>query len=260
MTEILHGHLYDYPKYYDLVYGSDWRAEFDFLQACFDKHSDRPIQRLFEPACGTGRLMIKLAERGYEVAGNDLNAKAIAFCNERLLRRGYPSSAQVGDMSDFRLPRKVDAAYNMINSFRHLMTEAAARSHFECISRCLAKGGLYVVGIHLTPTEGNRVEEEEWAARRGNLAVVSSMWTTDLDLKRRIETVGMSFDIYTPTQHTRILDEMYYRTYTARQFRNLLARTPELEPVAVYDFTYDIGETIQVGPQSEDTVWVLRKR
>jgi hypothetical protein len=28
--------LYDYPRYYDLVFGSDWKAEFDFLTAAFD--------------------------------------------------------------------------------------------------------------------------------------------------------------------------------------------------------------------------------
>ena len=30
--------LYDYPHYYDLVYGSDWKAEIDFLTGVFDKH------------------------------------------------------------------------------------------------------------------------------------------------------------------------------------------------------------------------------
>ena len=79
MTTIIEGHLYDYPKYYDLVYGSDWKAEFEFLSACFGKYGARLIRRLFEPACGTGRLLIKFAEAGYEVSGNDLN-RAAALC------------------------------------------------------------------------------------------------------------------------------------------------------------------------------------
>ena len=36
MPETIVGDIYDYPKYYDIVYGSDWRAEFDFLEDIFE--------------------------------------------------------------------------------------------------------------------------------------------------------------------------------------------------------------------------------
>jgi SAM-dependent methyltransferase len=89
MPEILSGGLYDYPAYYDLVYGSDWKAEFDFLVACFEKHALRgAVQRVFEPACGTGRLLYRLARAGYEAAGLDLNPKAVEYCKRRLERLG----------------------------------------------------------------------------------------------------------------------------------------------------------------------------
>lgn len=259
-ADVVEGHLYDYPKYYDLVYGSDWKAEFDFLQACFGKHTDLSVYRLFEPACGTGRLMIKLAEAGYEVAGNDLNAKAVRFCNDRLERRGFPRSAFVGDMADFRLRRKVDAAFNTINSFRHLENERAAESHLRCIADSLRRGGLYVLGLHLTPTHGDRIDKEAWSARRGNLAVISTLWTEGIDTRRRIEHIGMTFDVYTPTRQFRIVDSMHYRTYTAAQFRALLKKVPELEVVETYDFAYEIDRPITVGPETEDTVFVLQRK
>ena len=103
MPEVLQANLYDFPKYYDLIFGSDWKAEFDFLRACFDEHALRRVRRVFEPACGTGRLLIKLSQAGYEVGGNDLNSKAIDYCNARLTRFGFPASAVVGDMSDLSL-------------------------------------------------------------------------------------------------------------------------------------------------------------
>ncbi|NQU21999.1 MAG: class I SAM-dependent methyltransferase, partial [Candidatus Nealsonbacteria bacterium] len=81
--ETIHESLYDYPKYYDLLFGSDWKTEFDFLEACFERYAQRPVRRLFEPACGTGRLLAKFATAGYEVAGNDLNARAVEYCNAR---------------------------------------------------------------------------------------------------------------------------------------------------------------------------------
>lgn len=257
--EVVEGHLYDFPKYYDLVYGSDWKAEFDFLEDVFEKHTDRVVERLFEPACGTGRLMIKFAQAGYTVGGNDLNEHAVAFCNDRLERHGFDRTAVVADMADFELQTPVDACFNMINSFRHLPTEAAAEAHLHCVAKSLAPGGLYVLGLHLTPTEGDRITDEAWSARRGNLAVVSTMWSDWLDLRKRKEHVGMRFDVYTPTRHFRIVDDMTYRTYKAKQMLDLLRRIDELELVETYDFSYDVTDPIEIAADTEDTVFVLRR-
>jgi hypothetical protein len=64
-TTIVHGTLYDYPKYYDLVFGEDAGLQCEFLMGCFDLYADRRVRRLFEPACGSERLLIKLPKRGF---------------------------------------------------------------------------------------------------------------------------------------------------------------------------------------------------
>ncbi|TWT90956.1 dTDP-3-amino-3,4,6-trideoxy-alpha-D-glucopyranose [Pseudobythopirellula maris] len=261
MPDKLEGSLYDYPKYYDLVFGSDWKAEFDFLEECFAKHARGRVKRLFEPACGTGRLLMRFGRAGYEVAGNDLNAKAIDFCNARLRRHQLAESAEVGDMCDFRLKRKACAMFNTINSFRHLGTEAQAVAHLGCVAAGLRRGGIYVLGLHLTPTAGPpESDEESWAARRGQLSVLSRMWSIDLDRRRRRETVGMSFDVYTPTSTRQLLSTIDFRTYTARQMADLIAKVPALEAVATYDFAYDIDKPVSVDPETEDVVFILKKQ
>ncbi|WP_437201506.1 class I SAM-dependent methyltransferase [Planctomicrobium sp. SH664] len=260
MTDPIPANLYDYPKYYDVLFGSDWKAEYDFLNAAIERYSKCTVSRIFEPACGTGRLLIKLAQAGYEVAGNDLNEKAVTYCNKRLSRAGFEETVTIGDMADFKVKKKFHAAFNMINSFRHLDSETAAEAHLHCMANALVKGGLYLLGLHLTPTVGDRVESEEWVARKGNLQVNSLMWSKGLDLKNRNEKLGMRFDVYTPTQQLRLIDEMNYRTYTAEQFADLLSRCPEWEIAALHDFCYEIDEPIEITPRTEDVVFVLRKR
>ncbi len=252
--------LYDYPKYYDLLFGSDSNAEFHFLQKCFKKYAKCEVTRLFEPACGTGRLVYRLAKAGYEVSGNDINQNAVDFCNKRLVKGGFPASVVVGDMSNFKVKKKFHASFNTINSFRHLSTEEAATNHLKCMANGLTKGGLYILGLHLTPTRGTRVDHEEWTARRGHLQVNSAMWCKKLDLKNRNEVLGMTFDVYTPTKTMRLVDEMNYRTYTHKQFQELLSRTPELEVAALHDFVYDINTEVTIQPETEDVVFVLRKK
>ncbi len=258
--EMLDGHLYDYPAYYDLIFGSDCAAELSFLEACFERFTDRVVSRVFEPACGTGRLLYRLARRGYSISGNDLNPAAVEYCNARLRRAGLSPSAIVGDMADFRLKRKVDAAFNTINSFRHLGSESAARGHLRCVADGLARGGLYLLGLHLTPSIGPRDLGESWSARRGHLAIVSNLQSVSIDRRRRVERFEMTFDIYTPTRHRRIAQILKYRTYTLAQIRRLVASVPSLEWIESFDFCYDIARPIAVDERTEDVVLALRKR
>lgn len=252
--------LYDHPRYYDLLFGSDWKAEFDFLRGCFQRFADRPVRNVFEPACGTGRLLVKLAQAGLRIGGNDLNRRAVAYCNARLARYGLRQRVTVGDMSDFELRRPVDAAFNMINSFRHLPSEATAAAHLRCVARALVPRGIYVLGLHLTPTGAARCEEESWSARRGHLAVLSRMVSLGIDRRARVERIGMTVDVYTPRRQFRLEEEMNFRTYSAPQMNALLASVPELEPIATFDFCYDLDAPIEVDGRTEDVIWVLRKR
>lgn len=259
--ETVQGHLYDYPKYYDLVFGSDWKAEFDFLKDCFAKHVKRKVKKLFEPACGTGRLMYKFANDGFEIAGNDLNEKAVAYCNERLVKHGHKPTAFVGDMADFTVKKKYDAGFNMINSFRHLQTEKQAVAHFKCMAEAIAKGGIYVLGLHLNPEDaGDDYEaEEEWSARRGNLTVNTRLWSMNYDAKSRIEQIGFTYDVYTPSKQFRIKDQTTFRCYTRKHIKSLFKKLPEWELVETYDFHYDIDDPIVVDPDTEDVVYILKR-
>ncbi len=124
----------------------------------------------------------------------------------------------------------------------------------------LVKGGLYLLGLHLTPTEGPRMDGESWTARRGQVVVESRMWTKELDLKGRNEKLGIRFDVTTPTRSFSIEDEMNYRTYTARQMERLLTKTDVFEVVATHDFLYQLDDPIEVDETTEDVVYVLRRK
>ncbi len=252
--------IYDYPTYYDLVFGSDTAAEMRFLTACFEKYVKGKVRRVFEPACGTGRLLYRMGRKGMEVGGIDLNAKAIDYCNERLERLKLKGRAQVGDMSDFSVSRPVDAAFNTINSFRHLPTEQAAVGHLESVARAVRVGGIYVLGLHLTPTRGETTDEESWSARRGQLAINTHMWPIDKNPRKRMERFGIRFDIYQPLDIMRIEDVLALRSYTAKQFRELLDSASSWKVVEFFDFRYAIKQPIEIDATTEDVVVILQRQ
>jgi SAM-dependent methyltransferase len=251
--------IYDNPKYYDLVFGADCASELKFIEACNQRMMGGRAKRMFEPACGTGRLMIKLAKQGYEVGGLDLNPLAIDFCNARLVKHGFKPSAFVGDMSDFQVKKKFDIGFNTINSFRHLSSESAAKKHFQAMASAVRVGGLYLLGLHVRPTEANPSETESWSARRGNLAVNTHMWTLERDIPGRVERFGIRFDVYTPLKQFRIDDVLVLRSYTDRELRKTIRNAGGWTVEETFDFGYEIDLPIEVDGACEDVIYVLRR-
>jgi SAM-dependent methyltransferase len=257
--EIVNESIYDHPKYYDLVFGSDCAPESKFIVAASEAYGLGKPKRMFEPACGTGRLLDFLSRRGYEVGGLDLNPHAVEFCNARFRRRGMSDVAFVADMSDFKVRKKYDIAFNTINSFRHVSTEAAARNHLICMGQAVAKGGVYLLGVHLTPTQAEPSDGESWAARRGHLSINTHMWTNDRNTKSRVERFGIYFDVHRPQGSFRIVDELVLRSYTPTQMNRLIASAGCWQSVETFDFSYDIRSPIVVDKASEDVVYVLKR-
>ena len=273
--EVLEESIYDHPKYYDLVFGADIAAETQFILDCADTFLTRKPKLFFEPACGTGRLMASLNRKGYATCGLDLNEKAVKFCNQRLERAGFKPTAIVADMCDFspadfrsalgkaktsKAEGPACVAFNTINSFRHVNSEAAARGHLRSMASMVRRGGIYLLGVHLTPTKVPPSETESWSARRGNLAINTHMWTINRDKKKRMERFGIRFDVHTPSRSFRINDELHLRSYTPAQMNRLIAADGQWECLATYDFAYDRDDPITVDASTEDVVYVLQNK
>ena len=163
-------------------------------------------------------------------------------------------------MSEFRAKRKWDLAFNTVNSFRHLTDKTSTLSHLRCMAKQTKRGGIYLIGFHLTPETENPTDWESWSARRGHLSVITKMWTINRSPRKRLETFGMHFDVYTPTRQFRISDKLRMRSYTKNQFASLIKESNCWDIVGTYDFTYDINQPINVDSSSEDVVYILKKK
>ena len=94
-------------------------------------------------------------------------------------------------MSNFRIGQPADAAYCVVNTFRHLLTEQAARGHLKCIARSLRPGGTYVLGLHLLPLGGDNEDSQSWTQRRNETEVSVTARLLRTDRRRRIEHVQL---------------------------------------------------------------------
>jgi SAM-dependent methyltransferase len=255
------GNCYDYPQYYDVAPPGYTKREADFIEAACRKYCLFEARRLLEPACGGGRLITELTARGYEVAGFDLSRSALNYLRRRLARLRLHAETFEAEMSDFRLSRLIDAAYCTVNTFRHLLTEKAARGHLECIARGLRLGGIYVLGLHLLPSHVHQEDTtRRWTQQRARGKVTVTLRVVRSGLCRRIEDRRVCLLVRDRSREIRLRHEFQLRTYTASQFRRLLASVPSLELCDVYDFRYEIQHPSLLNSEMAYGVFVLRRR
>jgi SAM-dependent methyltransferase len=259
-SRIVFANWYDYPQCYDIAVQAYTQHEADFIEAACRKYCPFRARRLLEPACGTGRLITELAARGYQVTGFDVSQPGLRYLRRRLARSRLYAEIFEAEMSDFRIGQRADAAYCVLNTFRYLLTEQAARGHLKCLARSLRPGGIYVLGLHLLPLGGGKEDSDCWTQRRCETKVTVTARLLRTDRRRRIEDLQLCLMARSGSKELRLQHAFQLRTYTARQFRRLLDSVPSLELCDVYDYRYDIAQPFAPNNERAYSVFVLRRR
>jgi SAM-dependent methyltransferase len=250
----------EWPQYYDISVQSYTQQEADFVEAVCRKYCPYRARRLLEPACGTGRLIVELAARGYEMIGFDHSNRGMNYLRHRLKRCRLSAKTFEAQMEDFRMKEQVDAGYCTISTFRHLLTEREARRHLNCIARALRPGGVYILGLHLLPSFIDKTGLIRWTEQRGQTKVSATLRVLNIDTRRRTEDFRVDFRVRTAAKQLRLRYEFQYRTYTAKQFRQLLRSVQLLQLCGIYDFRYNLEETAALNDELGYGLFVLRRR
>lgn len=141
------GDDYDrFAPFYDLEF-----AEFDDdwpLYRAFADHGGGPILEL---GCGTGRLVVPLAEAGYDVVGVDRSPAMLARARAAVERAGVRARATLVE-DDMRTldtlgQRRFTLAFCAINSFLHLGSQAEQLASLGAIFARLNPGGVLLLDL-----------------------------------------------------------------------------------------------------------------
>jgi SAM-dependent methyltransferase len=251
---------YDHPEWYEAGFLKETPSEARFLEDVFRKYVPFPVERILEAGCGSGRLVREMARRGYAITGMDLNQPALDYCEKSLKKLGCRAVLSKQDMTSFHFDQPFDAAFNAINTFRHLETESAAVSHIKCIAKHLRPGGVFVLSLHIVPNDGELWGTESWSVRTPEYNIKYSLSVQSVDLEKRLETLKMTMKVSIGDDVKKLTDLLRLRLYDVEQLKELLAKIKSLELVGVYDFWFDISDPCRLSKKSCDVVLVLKKK
>lgn len=171
-------HLYVDPHVYDVLHDEDTLADARVFVRLAKRHVPRlaklgePI-RFLEPACGSGRFLHALGKLGHVGVGVDLSAPMLAYAKSRARTLGVARFVKTihAPMQRFTSRVRCDAAFNPINSIRHLGSDAAMIAHLRCVRHTLRDDGVYIVGLSLAAYGLESPTEDVWVGRRDGIKV-----------------------------------------------------------------------------------------
>ena len=166
--------IYDYPLYYDVLFGWDRDAEAGFYDAALRTYGVEAGGRLLEVGCGTGQIALRMAMLGWRVTGLDVRGAMLEFLDGSARARGLSVKTVHGDLSGFRLAETQDGAICPVGTFGILANDRAALGHLRAMADALRPGGVYVIDLGLACTgcaaEAMAEERREWSIRRDGVS------------------------------------------------------------------------------------------
>jgi SAM-dependent methyltransferase len=251
---------YDLPLYYDIVYAADTPLEANFIEAALAHYGDKATARVLEPACGTGRLMVALGQRGHAVTGFDLSQPMLDFARAQLTQHGLTGHLSQQRLESFTYRQRFDLAHCMVSSFKYLLRERDAKAHLQRIAASLKPGGIYLLGFHLTDPDQTTRQRERWVGRRDGIEVVNNLQAWPPDTSNRREAMRSRLIVQGADWTERFETHWAFRTYDAMQVRHLLKKVPELRHIATHDFDYAIDKSAELADDRLDKILVLQKQ
>ena len=158
-----------------------------------------------ELGCGTGRVLVPLADAGCQVIGVDRSAALLAIARRKAALHRCASRIRLAlaDMTAFQLAQtEIDFVFVVSNTLMHLATQADQLLALECANRHLRVGGLLLIDLfnpdvaYLESISGIQELADQWEDGKSGAQVLK--WTIrHVDAARQLqETIFIYEEIF----------------------------------------------------------------
>lgn len=252
--------LYDYPKYYEIVFGNrNFKKECKFIQRLLKKYSKIKVSSVLDLACGTGMHMVELAKLKYKIAGLDISDKMLEEANKRLENNPKLIKLYKNDMASFRLDKKFDACICMVNSLEILNKDTEFISNFNSVADALNAGGLYIIELD-NPSlikRNNQVKEYKKTIKKGKITINLIYKKYPFDYKSKLEKNELILDINEDGKRLKIVDNSPVKRLTMEDINYFVNKTKRFEIMNVIS---DFNLNLKVKDKSSKRIIVVLRK
>ena len=131
----------NYDSYLEAMY-RDFDAHEGFQEFYLELAKKYGVGGVIDVACGTGAVLLYLAEHGVIADGTDLSDEMCRVCREKAEEKKLKLNIFQGNMTSFDAGRKYSLAIIARSGFMHLPDQKSQRAALENLNRHLLPGGI----------------------------------------------------------------------------------------------------------------------
>lgn len=137
--------------YYDLFNGElDYAAWADAVEAALARAGLQRGCAVLDLGCGSGRMTVELARRGYDMIGVDAAPEMLAVAREAAERAGVGERCLflMQDITSFELYGTVEAVVCCLDTLNHLTDYKSLRAALSLVHNYLVPGGVFLFDVN----------------------------------------------------------------------------------------------------------------
>lgn len=243
----MHTYLSLCTEFYDLDKPDSPEDQIRFYES-FAKEAEGPI---LEPMCGSGRLLVPLAQMGYEIDGADASPTMLAACRAKVEALGLSSRLYEGFLDELRAPSRYALAFIGSCSFSLITDLEQAQASLVAVANALLPNGKLVLEFERKreATIGQSPSGYK-LVRRPDGATIALSWVKNLsddEVARSLDRYELVVDgvpvrteleeggyrIYDPAAMEAMLTRAGFGRFRYWKARERILATPEDDTLAV---------------------------
>ncbi len=213
------------PFYDEVNRDVDYKSWADFIENVISKFNTGSAPELvLDLGCGTGRMTVELARRGYDMTGVDISVEMLDIARQEAEAAGYSSRILwlCQDMREFELYGTVDVTVSCLDCINHLTDRSSLSKCLSLVHNYLIPNGLFIFDINgkgkfeRVYSDNSFVMEES-----GNVCIWQNDYNSGSGLCDFYITV---FSEESDGRYNRYDDVQREKMYTLRTIKNALER------------------------------------
>ena len=228
---------------YDKVNGDvDYSKWADFIEKIIEKeYKNGKPELVLDLGCGTGRMTLELARRGYDMTGVDYSTEMLEIARDNAEAEGLADRMLwlCQDITEFELYGTVDVTVSCLDTLNHLTEPAALSECLRLVHNYLIPDGLFIFDVNGKYKFENIYGRESYVIEDESSFCV---WQNYYNEKSRLCDFYISlFEECEDGRYERYDEVQRERMYTLRSLKKLL-KDNGFELIGAYsDFNFSEG-------------------
>lgn len=229
----------------------DYSAWADFLEKIIKREYKTPPTLVLDLACGTGKMTLELARRGYDMTGVDYSPEMLDRARSSAEREGLDVLWLCQNMCELELYGTVDFAVCCLDSINHLTRPKELDKCLSLVHNYLIPDGIFVFDVNGRYKFENIYADNAYVLDEDGAMCV---WQNYYDENKKICDFYITlFKEEKDGRYERFDEVQKERMYTLAQIKKALGRAG-LEFIGAYA-DFDFGE----GSDDSERIYIVAK-